>query len=244
METLVAASPTWPLHLSDALDRLGSSPRCPRAQALAWRLLHGALFAALRGQAGRIAPVSLEDLEDIASAKALELLRRAESGEWRVAGRASLEIVGFIRRVARNGLVDLARRRGRECPPPEDGERWDVMLHEASARDEDTTDLAATREFVRALRDCVAALAPRARAVWFRSAVLERPSRETAAALRLQVGHVDVLAQRARRSLVDCMGGKGHRTSDVAPRAFVLLWSESDPASWLGASSGNGDHEH
>lgn len=242
MDALTAAAPLWATQLLDALAGLQTSATSA-ARARVWRLLHAALFAALRSQAGRIAPVSREDLEDVASAKALELLQQAEEQRWRAEGRSAPEVAGFVRRVARNGLVDLARRRGRECPPPEDASGWDDILTDPPDGREDPTDLAAAREFVRALRACVEALAPRARSVWYRSAVLERPSRETADALGLQVGNVDVIAQRARRSLVDCMARKGHRTAEVSPRAFVLLWSQCEPASWIEPAAGSGSHD-
>jgi RNA polymerase sigma factor (sigma-70 family) len=234
--------PIWPSHLASALARLEAAPASPVERSRVWTLLHASLFAALRGQAGRIAPVSQEDLEDLASAKALELLRRAEAGEWKVGGRHPQEISGFIRRVARNGLVDLARRRGRESPPPEDAQGWDEMLATGAASVEDSTDQAAAAEFLAALRACVGSLAPRARTVWYRCAVLERPGAETARVLGLERGNVDVIAQRARRALLECMDRKGHRSAEVAPRVFVRLWAETDTAAWLDGASGNGDH--
>lgn len=190
-----------------------------------WRVLHAALFAALRAQAGRIAPVSQEDLEDLASGKALELLQQAEGNRWETTGHAPDHVVGFVWRVARNALVDLARKRGRESPPPTDAEAWDHALAERSAREAGPVELTAAGEFVTDLGGCLEQLVPRSRAAWYRRAVLERPTRETATVLGLKPPHVDVLVRRARESLARCMAGKGHATSDVHPQAFVLLWA-------------------
>ena len=233
MEPPQGTAPEWSVHLLCALAGLESSAPTAAERSRTWRLLHASLFAALRCQARRIAPVSQEDLEDVASAKALELLRQAEGGQWRAHGRSAHELAGYIQRVARNGLVDLARRRGREEPPPEDEAGWDALQAEAGDLAEDPAELAAAEEFVGALAECVGSLSSRARSVWFRSAVLGRPSRESARVLGITVGNVDVIAQRARRSLVECMARKGHRTADVTPRAFVLLWSRAEPACWL-----------
>jgi len=223
--------PHWACHLGALLaapapDAAGRD----RRRAELWQLLHAALFAALRAQAGRIAPVAREDLEDLASAKALELLQQAEDSRWVIAGQGPSEVAGFVWRVARNGLVDLARRLGREAAPPEDAEAWDHALAARAEREAGPMDLTAAEEFVADLGDCLDRLAPRSRVAWYRRAVLERPSRETAEALGLKSPHVDVLVQRAREALTRCMRAKGHATSDVHPQAFVLLWERKGSA--------------
>lgn len=222
METAAPAAPAWAAQVACAIRRLQSAlpAEVEAARARLWTLLHASLFASLRAQACRIARFSHEDLEDLASAKALELLRQAESRKWSTEGRHAGEVGGFLLRVARNGLVDLARSRSREAVNGEApvGEVPEMEM-------EDPSDVAATREFVATLERCVAGLQPRAREVWYRSAVLERPSRETAATLGLTVGNVDVIAQRTRATLVACMARSGHRSTEVSPRAFVRLWA-------------------
>jgi RNA polymerase sigma factor (sigma-70 family) len=178
-------------------------------------------------QAGRIAPVSQEDLEDLASTKSLELLSRAEAGAWDPGPHPPHEVAGFIRRVARNGLVDLARRRQRECPPPEHEEGWDMHITTNGDAGHAPEEWASAREFARALGDCVRALAPRARQVWYLRACLERPSRDIAALAAIQPAHVDVLVMRARAQLTACMQGKGHAAADVRPGVFAALWAEA-----------------
>jgi RNA polymerase sigma factor (sigma-70 family) len=232
-------APLWAERIEPALEALlGAGPGArDGARAEVWRLVHAGLFAALRAQAGRIAPVSREDLEDIASGKALELLQQAEGREWNVAGRSPREVAGFVARVARNGLVDLARRRAREAPPPEDAEAWDRAVSDAGANEADPLELASAGEFLTRLKECVAGLTPRARKVWMQRVVLDRPSRETAGALGLSIANVDVAAQRARDALATCMAAKGHRVAALHPRAFVALWARSDPTSWIGVEA-------
>ncbi len=222
-----SASVRWPLQLADAVataraarpaQRLKTRPRL-------WALLHAGLFASLRAQAGRVTAVSREDLEDLASQKALELLLRAEEGAWDPGGRAEHEIAGYIARVARHALVDLARRRGRECPPPEDDESWAVAIAAHTGERAGPEEEFAAREFVRELRGCLETLAPRARHAWFRRVWLERPSREIAVRLGVNAAHVDVIVQRARAALRGCMEKKQQPEPQFRPGAFVDLWS-------------------
>jgi RNA polymerase sigma factor (sigma-70 family) len=232
-------APLWAERIAPALSALrGAAPGArDAARAELWRLVHAGLFAALRAQAGRIAPVTREDLEDLASLKALELLEQAEGKVWSVDGHTPHDVAGFVARVARNGLVDLARRRGREAPPPESADLWDRAITDAGPSEADPLELASAEEFLSSLKECVKELSPRARKVWMQRVVLDRPSREAAGALGLSVANVDVMAQRAREALAACMLAKGHRVGALHPRAFVALWAEADPASWTGAET-------
>ncbi len=227
---MVSPHPTplrWPAHVAAAaaLLRQASERERNRARAVLWPLLHASLFASLRAQAGRAGPCRPEDLEDLASQKALELLLRAEEGTWDPGGRAEHEVAGYLARVARHALVDLARRRGRECPGPEDEEAWGAALADAGTEPPGPDDRLAAHEFARALRECVARLQPRARHAWFRRVFLERPSREIAANLALTPAHVDVVVQRARGALRQCMRRKGHPDAELRPGAFVEIWT-------------------
>jgi len=239
MESVPVVAPQWACHIEPAilaLQRVGPEGR-NAARAELWRLLHAALFAAARAQAGRVAPVSREDLEDIASGKALELLQQAEGKGWRIEGRAPHEVAGFVARVARNGLVDLARRRGREAPPPADPERWQAAVSDGVSVEAGPLELTIAEEFLVGLKTCVAALTIRSRRVWMQRVVLERPSREVAGSLGLSVANVDVTAQRAREALTECMAAKGHTVAGIDARAFVTLWAGADPASWTGVEA-------
>lgn len=221
----IPPSPAWPLELAAACAeaRAASREGRDRARARLWRVLHASLFAAARAQARRVASASAEDLEDLASSKALELLRRAEEGAWDPGGRPPHEIAGFVTRVARNGLIDLARRRGREVPAATDEGAWDAPVEDpATAPDE----ALAAREFVAALGACVGALSPRSRQVWFRRVFHGVASRELALLTGLQAAHVDVIVSRARAALRGCMEAKGFCSEDVRPGAFATLWPE------------------
>jgi RNA polymerase sigma factor (sigma-70 family) len=190
-----------------------------------WPLLHAAVFASLRAQAGRVAQARPEDLEDMASQKALELLLRAEDGSWDPHGRADHEVAGYLSKVARHALIDFARRRGRETPEFDDAEAWAIAIAEHAPEAERPEDLLAAKQFATALRGCVDGLAPRARGAWFRRVFLERPSREIASRLGVNAAHVDVIVQRARAALRECMQGKGHPDAELRPGAFVEIWA-------------------
>lgn len=237
MSTFPPLPPGWAEQIAPAARALRRArpARQRDARAALWLLLHAALFAALRAQAGKVLAVSREDLEDLASAKALELLLRAEEGAWDLSSRLPREVAGYIAKVARHGLIDLARRRGRECPGPDDPDAWSHALSDGALAAGPEDHLAA-QEFIGALRDCVAGLSGRARDVWFRRAFLERPSREIAVRLGLRESHVDVIVQRAREALRQCMQGKGHRDADARPGAFVEIWA-SLPAGFQGSDA-------
>src|SRR5262249_40831687 len=162
-----------------------------------------------------VGPVSHEDLEDLASGKALELLQQAEENTWTTRGHEPREVAGFVARVARNGLIDLARRRGGAGPPAGGVEGWGRARVDRAAGPPEMT---IADEFLAALRGCVVSLSARARQVWMQRVVLDRPSRETAGVLGLSVANVDVVAQRAREALGACMARKGHSVSGVHPR--------------------------
>jgi RNA polymerase sigma factor (sigma-70 family) len=222
-----AIEPRWPEHLQELLESLrgGGSGDAEAARGEAWLLLNTALVRSLRARAARFPTVSREDLEDIAAQRALELLQRAESGEWTVRGRSGPEIRSFVATVARNGLVDWFRKTGRREVPldPEPGR--ESPDGDAPSR-QMPDDAASGREFVEALRGCVEQLALRQRRVWFFRVLLEIPSKEIAAHpdLGLKPGHVDVLVQRSRDAIRACMELKGHRPRDMPPGTFVRIW--------------------
>jgi RNA polymerase sigma-70 factor (ECF subfamily) len=217
----------WPARIVETVAELREARAAARATARGalWPLVHAALFASLRAQAGRVAGVRPEDLEDMASQKALELLVRAEDGAWDPRGRADHEVAGYLAKVARHALVDFARLRGRAAPGFDDEEAWAVAIAEHASEPARPEDLLVAREFARALRECSEGLDPRARSAWFRRVFLERPSREIAVRLGVSAAHVDVIVQRARGALRACMLGKGHPDAGLRPGAFVEIWS-------------------
>jgi RNA polymerase sigma factor (sigma-70 family) len=228
-------TPRWPARVAEAATSLRRARPASRsgARAALWPLLHAALFASLRAQAARVARVRHEDLEDMASQKSLELLVRAEEGAWDPCGRADHEVAGYLAKVARHALIDFARRHGREVPGFEDAEAWAVAISESVPEPARPEDVIVAQQFARALRECFDTLAPRAQSAWFRRVFLERSSREIAARLGVNAAHVDVIVQRARAALRECMQGKGHPDAELKTGAFVEIWSAlagSEPA--------------
>ncbi len=223
----------WPAHLQRLLSDLRTAPG-PEARSAAmgeaWILLNTLIGFRLRIQVARIGAVAREDLEDIAAQKSLDLLRRAESGEWDLGSREPSELAAFLMTVARNGLVDFLRRSGRlDVLTGPDGEGEDpggrarAPLRESGEwADAD----AERREFASALRACAETLAVRTRVIWFLRVFCDLSTREIATHpnVRLNPGHVDVLLHRARRAITACMRRRGHESHDVPPGTFAELW--------------------
>ena len=240
------AAPEWPLHVAACCKALrdGALPAGRDAlRASLWLALHGALMRYLRGRShGGFARA--EDLEDIASAKAIDLLARAESGLWAPQGRTSGEIASYIATVARNGLTDLARRARRAGHQvslgdgfDDDGEPRETMPQSPDAPPHAEAE---ARELARALVECVERLQPKARRVWFMRAFYDMTSREIAGhpEVKLDAAYVDVVTMRARDAIRACLERKGHEATDPPPGAFVQLWSVLDAM-----ADGNGEPE-
>lgn len=167
----------------------------------------------------------MDDLEDIASAKALDLLLRAESGEWDPTGRHAGEVAAYIATVARNGLLRWAERNSRTVRMEEPGDEPE-SAPPATALSPAADTLTEAGEFVAVLRECVRRLQPRARRIWILRAFHELSSRDIAAHpdVGLTKAHVDVVVSRARDVLKQCLGTHGHRTTDYPAGAFMTLW--------------------
>jgi RNA polymerase sigma factor (sigma-70 family) len=170
-------------------------------------------------------------VEDLAAEKALDLLSRIVSGEVDFSNPTSGEIVSFVSKVARNDLVDLVTRRGRRVEPKdEDRPEWDIGGETGEGVTMGTRvgpDMAVERrEFAKAVRECAEKLAPRSRLVWFFRVFYSMATKDIAvhSRIRLKVGHVDVLLQRARRTIRECMGRKGFQPKDMPPGTFTELW--------------------
>ncbi|MFH1278041.1 MAG: sigma-70 family RNA polymerase sigma factor [Candidatus Eisenbacteria bacterium] len=195
----------------------------------AWLLLNSALTRYLRYHSVRLGRLSQEDIEDIASEKSLDLLRRAEHGKWRMDGRLESEIAAFISKVARNGLLDalnLDRRRIEPADQTDDApDRFDRRSGEMGTGSPEV--LVERREFARALRGCAGKLEPRSRLVWFFRVFYEMSTKEIAdhPEIRLKAGHVDVLLQRSREAIRQCMDRRGFRPLDMPTGVFAELWA-------------------
>ncbi len=236
MTTPIRADAKWPAHVLGLCLRLAAVRRADRSAAStaampAWRgevwvALRDAMVRLLRGS--RLATgVCVDDLEDLASAKALELILRAEQGEWVLEGRSTAEFVGYLAAVVRNALADHGKRAARMVSDddlPEEVVESRTGMQDKAAAGADEPAMA--REFLAGLRECVASLQPRARRVWFYRVFYDMTTRDIALhpQVVLQAPHVDVILQRARDSIRSCMQLKGFEPQDLPGGAFAHLW--------------------
>jgi len=214
----------WPARLSElaaSLPRHAAGAPRDAARAELWVLLHGALMRFLRARSRAGFPPH-EDLEDIASAKAIDLLGRCESGAWKPGTQALDRVAAYVATAARNGYVDHVRRtRRREREPEALADAVHVRLVPAADAQ------AEARELARAVVECAQRLRPRALRVWFLRAFHDMTSREIGAhpAVRLDAAAVDVIAQRARDAVRACLGERGHDLARVPDGAYAALWA-------------------
>lgn len=231
MESAVTPdSPRWPQQLAEWVEQLAPGTACAPGSASpvrerAWLLLLGALRQFLRLHARRLGGVADDDLDDLAAEKSLDLLLRAERGDWSLSRRRPGEIVNYLSTVARNGLFDHLREQGRYADVEVGGEgegHVEPVAPETSAPDRAVEN----REFAAHLRACFEALDARSRYVWFLRVFLDLASRDIADHPRvgLERGHVDVILQRARGAVRGCMETKGHVAHDPPPGAFVEVY--------------------
>ncbi len=191
-----------------------------------WLLLNTKLFSHIRSQSRKLGRLTHEDLEDIASEKALDLMRRIDTGKWRPDTASTGEIVNYVSRVARNGVVDALRRHGnataRELPmdPDETGRMPDLALVPPDAGVD-------SKDYALALRDCAAGLKDVHRLVWMFRAFFGLSTQEIARhpEVQLSAGNVDVVLSRTRARLRDCMTRKGWETHRMPAGSFVEIWS-------------------
>ncbi len=223
-------TPHWAARLGELVHILQTPDTGPAgheaARAESWVLLNSAILRHLSVRAGG-AGLAHEDREDLAAEKSLDLLRRAESGAWRVEGRAAGEIAAFVATVARHGIVDHHRRSSRWVQPGPGG--MDETPHNDRVLAHDPGSPLAQverRDFVQALCDCAEHLQPRARRAWLFRVFYDLSSKEIAAhpEIDLNPAHVDVLLQRCRDGIRVCMRAKGYEPHDMPPGTFAALW--------------------
>ncbi len=231
-------SPHWPIRLQYLCSQLQKSPGPARREQLcgeAWLLLNTVLLRFIFAHASRLGFLSKEDREDIAADKTLTLLRKCEDGNWDPGGRSPGEINNFLSNVARNGILDLLRQRGRQVDQDLDGiDRWEI---DAGFSGNDTRGATSGTipspertveqiQFVAAVRDCAQRLRGRAFRIWFFRTFFELSSKDIASHpdVQLKPGNVDVILQRSRQVLSECLAARGFRSRDLPPGSFVELW--------------------
>jgi RNA polymerase sigma factor (sigma-70 family) len=225
--------PRWPAHLKELCRELRTcrdDTGRSHIRGEVWLLLHSAISMYARVRAAEYEQIGAQDIEDVASEKALDLLLKAESGAWDMYGHQPSDVAAFLSTVARNGLRDLARRCARLVPLNDDYRLRSQMAAIASAGAPVLMGapdaLAQRREFTIALRECANKLGRRSRLAWFFRVFYNMPSKEIAVhpGISIKDSHVDVVLQRARHTISDCMSRRGFDTHEIPPGTFVELW--------------------
>jgi DNA-directed RNA polymerase specialized sigma24 family protein len=222
--------PQWPVRLQAlCLDLREAADKTLYDRVLGeiWLLVHARINGYLQFHAFGHGRLSLEEREDIASSKALQVLNKIRSGQWDLGSRHPGEVAAFLSRVARHGLLDQRRVAGRQVSldatawPPES-----LSTPAGTVCDERPDLLLERKEYAAALRTCAGHLRPRAWKIWFLRAFFGLSSKEIALHpdVRLRASHVDVLLLRARAAVRTCMRRSGYDAEDIPPGAFIELW--------------------
>lgn len=217
MEPEILASrdpaPAWPERVALAARRLRDGE--PGARTRLWTLLGLVLRVQTRSWSRRLGRVADADLEDVASQKALELMRRVEAGSLDLASMTPARVHGLLTATARNGIVDVLRR--------ENVRDLGVEPHAPPAGPDDAL---ARREFADAIVTCLASLTLRARTAWYLRAFWEWPSERIARhpAIASTPNAVEVMVHRARASIRACLARRGLDPAAMPPGTFVAVF--------------------
>jgi len=181
-------------------------------------------------QTGRLGRLTTDDVADVTSEKALELIRRLDRRQWNPTQSTDAQLRSFIAAVARHGVVDVLRRRRREARAAS-WFRWRAEsrpAEEASPLNPESSVDA--RRYARAIVDCAARLTARARRAWALRTFGGLPAAEIAQhpAIRSSTGGVDVMLSRSRRCLRECLESKRLDPASLPPGTFVALWEMLD----------------
>lgn len=225
------ASAVWPERLRTLGLRLRSERSRERAHEIVgeiWVLLNLALQKYARKHAHRTPHLSADDVSEIASQKASDLLRRLDSKKWDPAGLSSAQLCGLLSAIARNGVVDLRRVRRREVSTPEG---FDVPLSRRAwggqPGDEESPESGVEgAAYAQAIVECAAGLSVRARRAWYLRVLYEIGSAEIARdpAVATTPAGVDAMLARCREQMRSCLEGKGFAAGPLPPGTFVRLW--------------------
>ncbi len=235
--------PRWAARarqLARDLRESGAPNDAKRIHAELWFCLGVAMLAFVRRSCGPTCPLSTDEVQDVAWSRTHEVMRRAGERTWDPGEMTPGELAAYIAAVARHAVIDAVRKRSRETSVA-DWERaveTERGIEPASGRAPETAEAEVQRkEFTRALRSCLARLAPRSRCAWLLRALYDMSSREIAdhPDVAVRPDHVDVILPRVRVTLRHCLAQRGFERDDLPRGAFAELWSAfgrgSDPAS-------------
>ena len=219
-----AASPVWPERLREvAAGWAGAADLKSREARFVelWTLLQVGLLKYVRLRAWRSGGLPADEMRDIASEKALDLVMRLDRHEWRPGEESAAQVCAYLAATARNGVVDAMRRRGSERihEPVDSAEPVDVPGESVPPAVEGV-------EFARGLRACLLQLTPRARLVWWLRAFHELPASAVADHPKVHStpGAVDVMYSRARDQVRDCLASRGYGADRIPPGTIAALW--------------------
>jgi DNA-directed RNA polymerase specialized sigma24 family protein len=167
-------------------------------------------------------------LFDIASQKALDIVQRIQSGAWNPQPMRAAQWVVFVRRVARNSVIDVQRSRHREPISHEtlagDGDSLLASFDFRRAQDP-SNDLDRAR-FAKAFFECIRLLTRKAATIFFFRVFYEFSSSQIASheEVRMNAKAVDVALVRARKAMSGCLARKGFTSSEIPTGVYAELW--------------------
>jgi len=225
----------WPEHLVRLARTLDGAGAREKREILGqfWGILHVALLRYARAHARRMGRLSPEDVRDVVSEKASDLIARLDINEWDPGASSPAILRSFLGTIARNGVVDALRAGRKEVLVGGDLEPLGgsgVGTHQEEALE--------TREFVEALLICVSGLTARARRAWFLRVFYDFSSAEIARhpEVRSSPAGVDAMLARSREHVRACMEKRGVTMRSLPAGTFVRLWELTErERSTLGA---------
>jgi DNA-directed RNA polymerase specialized sigma24 family protein len=220
----------WPVHFvayNRTLRSHDDPAQAEHARGQLWLILNSVIFRSANYHASRYGGVPREELEDLAAQKALDLLTRLQSGDLDLSDREPQQLMAYLSSVAEHGLMDLFRQRGRSAQPIDksspEGPGVTVANPAAASNPEHRV---ASKTYAKALRNCAGKLENRARTIWIFRALYEMTSKEISShpEVRVKPSYIDVILQRTRDVLRECMRRHGHDTHQIPPGVAVELW--------------------
>ena len=227
-----AATATWPERVIELCrDFPGRESAVARERIVGelWVLLHAAIMKYLRIHGRRFASASAEDLQDIASDKALDLLRRLDHQLWDPTGAGPGQLCSFVSTLARNGLIDHLRVEGsKRREEVETADTAAVSPTVLKPRHEAPDARIRRERFAEALGACAELLKARTRKIWFMRVLLDMPSKEIAhhPGINMRPAAVDMALSRCRNVIRDCMNEKEFEPEDMPPGVFTTIWEQ------------------